>query len=91
MFDFSSFLKLLIYNFKDCHCDEELVNIKIIEEPVITSLGGGNANNVLNVYNRHLQDDDALSTKATHYSANFSGPSHLNQLDGKCFNYLSSK
>ena len=52
---------------------------------MITSIGGGgNANNVLNVYNRHLQDEDALQDKTTHYSANFSGPFHLNQLDGKC-------
>lgn len=71
--------------------DEQLVNIKIVEEPVITSLGGSNVNNVLNVYNRHLNEDDGLASKATHLPANFSGPSYLNKLYGKCFDYFSSK
>ena len=73
---------------------EELLNIKIVEEPVITSLGGANANNVLNVYNRNnLQDhsDDGLAAKATHFAANFSGPGYLRKLDGQCFDYFSSK
>jgi hypothetical protein len=67
------------------------MNIKVVKELVITSIGGGTANNVMNVYNRRLEQDDSLNSKTTFLPANFSGPHYLKELDGKCFDYFSLK
>lgn len=72
-----------------------LVSVKIIEEPV-QFLGNINLNSFgnsgLNSQNQNNQrgsskDDLKLKYKAS----NFSGPIQLEELNGKCFNYLYDK
>lgn len=65
--------------------------MKIIQEPVQYVLN--NAAAQLNAANRRVRGElnEEISLKPKYRPANYSGPPHLEQLNGKCFDYLNNK